>query len=74
MAGIDGEALRVLMEKDGATVVGLAPRVGISRQYLGDILAGRRTLKRNPELVNRLAHALNVPRSMIERRTTEPVG
>lgn len=68
MAGIDSEHLQKLMEKDGSNVANLAPRVGISRQYLGDILSGRRTLKRNPELIGKLAEALNVPRSMIERR------
>lgn len=68
MAGIDAEHLRRLMEKDGATVVHLAEQTGISRQYLGDILAGRRQLKRKPDLVKKLAVALNVPVSMLERR------
>lgn len=42
--------------------------VEISPQYLSDIEAGRRTLKRNPGLIKRLASALNVPTSMLERR------
>jgi len=65
---IDGAALRVLREKDGYTATAFAERLGISLTYLGDIESGRRTLKRNPELIGRFADVLNVPRSMIERR------
>lgn len=65
---IDHEALRVLMDKDGQTAVTFAARLGISVQYLCDILAGRRTLKRSPELLSRMARELNVPRSMLEHR------
>jgi transcriptional regulator with XRE-family HTH domain len=65
---IDPEALRILMEKDGSTIVSLSGRVGISRQYMGDIVAGRRTLKRKPQLIKELAGALGVPTSMIQKR------
>lgn len=58
------------MEKDGSSVVSLSERLGISRQYLGDVIAGRRTLKRNPALISDIARELNVPRSMIEHRET----
>lgn len=65
---IDGAALKVLREKDGYTATAFAKALGISLTYLGDIEAGRRTLKRNPELIGRAADILNVPRSMIEHR------
>lgn len=65
---IDHHALRVLMEKDGSTPTNLAARVGISPQYMSGILGGERTLKRSPGLIKKLAEALNVPTSMLERR------
>lgn len=71
---INGENLRILREKDGTSLTGLAGRVGISPQYLGDIEAGRRTLKRNPGLIKKLAEALNVPMSMIEHRAPGEVA
>lgn len=67
MAGIDKDALVVLMQKDGFADTAFAHAVGISIQYLGDIKKGRRTLKRNPELITKMARALNVPRSMLEQ-------
>lgn len=72
MTGIDFEALVVLMDKDGSTIVDLAERVGISRQYLGDIVAGRRTLKRKPGLIRDIARELGVPTSMIQKRPSVP--
>lgn len=65
---IDCEALKIIRQKDGHTVATLAGMVNISPQYLGDIEAGRRTLKRNPGLIKALAAALNVPTSMLERK------
>lgn len=65
---IDGPALRILREKDGYTATAFAKALGISLTYLGDIEKGKRSLKRNPELIGRAADLLNVPRSMIERR------
>lgn len=70
MPPIDPEALKVLMDKDGQTPAGLARKLGISLQYLCDILAGRTTLKRSPELLKRIAEELNVPSSMIERKAS----
>lgn len=74
MTGIDSEALNVLMAKDGSTIVDLSARVGISRQYLGDICAGRRTLKRNPGLIRDIARELGVPTSMIQKRPAAEVA
>lgn len=63
---IDGEALKVLREKDGWTAKAFAEESGISLQYLCDIEAGRRRLKRAPHLLNRFAEILKVPKSMLE--------
>lgn len=65
---INAEALRVLREKDGYSRTLFAQQVGVSLQYLCDIEDGRRTLKRNPGLIRRMATVLNVPVSMLERR------
>lgn len=69
---IDGQALRVLREKDGYSATKFAKELGVSLSYLGDIESGRRTCKRNPELIQRAARILNVPRSMIERQGEPP--
>lgn len=71
---IDGAALRILREKDGASRTQFAALIGISMEYLCDIEAGRRTLKRNPGLVKKIAETLNVPTSMIERRAPGEVA
>lgn len=63
---VDPLAITVLREKDGQTKRQLADRAGISPQYLGDIEAGRRGAK--PDVMKRLAAALNVPMSMLERK------
>lgn len=70
---IDGQALRLLRERDGWTATAFAQALGISLTYLGDIEAGRRTLKRNPALISRAAQLLKVPRSMIERHAPREV-
>lgn len=62
--GINTAALASLREKDGQTKAQLAARVGISPQYYGDIEAGRRGAK--PDVLRRIAVALNVPLSAIE--------
>ena len=54
------------MDGAGFTAARLAEEVGISRTYLADILSGRRTLKRNPDLRHRIAKALDVPYKWIE--------
>lgn len=72
MAAIDHKGLAKAIEKCGyeGRQVQLAAEVGISPQYLSDILGGRRKLKRNPELRKKLADALDVPRRWIE--TSDP--
>lgn len=69
MAAIDGEHVRIIRERNGDTCSALADRLGISLTYLSDIELGRRTLKRSPGLVKKIAEELGVPTSMIERRT-----
>ena len=49
-----------------------AEATGMSLTYVCDITAGRRTLKRNPELRKKIAVALNVPQHWIEH--AEPVA
>jgi len=71
---IDGAALKVLREKDGFTATDFANQLGISLSYLGDIETGRRRLKRNPALIKKAADLLNVPVSMIERRSPGEVA
>lgn len=68
MPGIDGALLRVLRTKDGWGLSALAREVGVSRQRLCDVEQGREDLSRSPGLVKKLAEALNVPVSMLERR------
>jgi transcriptional regulator with XRE-family HTH domain len=63
---IDPVALVVLREKDRSSKTHLAKRAGISLGYLADLESGRR--KGNPEVIGKLADALNVPTSMLERR------
>lgn len=66
MVEIDPVALVVLREKDRASKTQLAKKAGISLGYLADLESGRR--KGNPEVIGKLADALNVPTSMLERR------
>lgn len=68
MAGVNGAAVKVLRDKDGQSATEFAKRLGISLSYLGDIEAGRSNLRRNPGLIKRIAEALNVPVSSIEKR------
>lgn len=65
---IDPDALAKLIEKDGFKKVEFARTTGISLGYLGDILSGRTTLKRSPDLIKRFAQTLDVPVSMLMRR------
>lgn len=68
---IDPIALVVLREKDGHTKTSLAAKAEMSLGYLADLESGRR--KGNPAVIKRLAAALNVPVSMLEKRR-EPVA
>lgn len=66
MPAIDHEALVKAMDKAGVTPRHLATEIDKSLQYVCDIRAGRRTLKRNPELRKQIALALDVPPHWIE--------
>lgn len=50
----------------------LAEATGKSLTYICDIVAGRRTLKRNPDLRNSIARALGCPRDWIEHERPDP--
>ncbi len=56
------------MDLSEVTPKRLATETGISLQYACDIVAGRRTLKRNPGLRKRIAKACDVPLHWIETR------
>jgi transcriptional regulator with XRE-family HTH domain len=71
MAAIDAELLQKAMDKAGVSRQRLAAEVGVSLQYVCDITAGRRTLKRNPDLRKRIADVCDVPTHWIEHRTPE---
>lgn len=66
MAAIDHEGLTKAMDLALVTPKQLAEATGMSLTYVCDITAGRRTLKRNPELRKKIAVALNVPQHWIE--------
>lgn len=57
--------LQVLRQKNGDTLTSLAKRVPMGLGYLSDLESGKRYP--NPRVVKRLAQALNVPVSMLER-------
>lgn len=58
--------LTVLREKDGMSKTGLAANVGMSLGYLCDLENGKR--EPNAVMRKKLALALNVPVSMLEKR------
>lgn len=68
MAGIDHELLGKAMRKSKITPQRLADETGKSLQYICDITKGRRTLKRNPALIDRIAEVCDVPPHWIEKR------
>ena len=72
MAAIDHKGLTKAMDLALVTPKQLAEATGMSLTYVCDITAGRRTLKRNPELRKKIAVALNVPQHWIEH--AEPVA
>ena len=65
---IDHKSLTKAMGLAPMTAKQLADKLGLSLQYVCDIQAGRRTLKRNPELRKRIAEALDIPTHWIEHR------
>lgn len=58
--------LRVIREKDGHTLTTLAKAAAMSLSYLSELEAGHR--RPNPRIIAKLAHALNVPKSVLEPR------
>lgn len=68
MPAIDASLLVKAMDKNNVTRRRLADELGVSIQYVCDITAGRRTLKRNPELRKRIAEVCDVPTHWIEHQ------
>lgn len=67
MAAINPTELRRVMDRSGVSNTRLVEMVPeLSLPYLSDILSGRRRLKRNPEMRQRIAKALDVPAYWIE--------
>lgn len=60
------------MDDANVTPKQLAEAIGMSLTYVCDITAGRRTLKRNPELRGKIAKALDCPRFWIEAERPDP--
>lgn len=58
--------LTVLREKDGMSKTALAKAAGMSLSYLCDLENGQR--EPNAAMRTKLATALNVPKSMLEKR------
>lgn len=67
MGAIDPTNLAKAMDSKNVTRKHLADELGISLQYVCDITAGRRLLKRNPELRMRIAQVCDVPIHWIEK-------
>lgn len=59
------DTLRVLRQKDGQTVRGLAEKAELSPGYLCDLENGKRP-RPTAQVIRRLATALNVPMSVLE--------
>jgi len=68
MAKISPQGLERAMATAPMTAKQLAEVTGLSLTYVCDITAGRRTLKRNPEMRKRIAAALGVPQHWIEHQ------
>lgn len=64
--------LTAMREKDGHTMASLARTAGISPSYLNDLEKGRRAP--SSAVTRKLAAALNVPASAIEKYRREPVA
>lgn len=64
---LDDEQFKIMREARGFTLTQLAHEVGVSVQYVYDMENGRRSLARNPALINKLAKALECPTRMICR-------
>lgn len=64
--------LRVIREKDGHTLTSLAKAADMSLGYLSDLENGRRWP--NATMTKKLAVALNVPVSVLEKARREDVA
>ncbi len=71
MAAIDKDLLAKAMDKSGVTATHIASHTGKSLTYVCDIIAGRRTLKRNPELRRAIADSMDVPVHWIEHHSPD---
>lgn len=64
--------LRVIREKDGHSLTSLAKAADMSLSYLSDLENGRR--EPNARMTKKLASALNVPVSVIEKHRRSEVS
>jgi transcriptional regulator with XRE-family HTH domain len=71
MISIDRFKLHRCMANVGVTQKELAAKVGVSQQYISNMLGGHRAAKRNPALRLRIAEALGVELGAIERDLTK---
>lgn len=67
---IPWDTLTAMREKDGHTMASLAKTAMISPGYLNDLEKGRR--EPGPAVTRKLAEALNVPQSSIEKYRRRP--
>lgn len=67
LVAVDGPFVRQQRMAQGWTIPQFADAIGISRQYLTDIEAERRLLKRRPDLIKKMAEALGVPVTKLYR-------
>lgn len=67
LSAVDGPFVRTERISRGWTIDQFAKELGISRQYLTDIEVGRRLLKRRPDLIRRMADALEIPVTKLYR-------
>lgn len=64
--------LRVLRTKDGHSITSLSKAAGISVSYLSELESGSR--EPNARMTKKLAAALNVPMSVLEKHRYHPEG
>lgn len=67
LVAVDGAFVRQERIARGWTIPQFAAELGISRQYLTDIEAERRLLKRRPDLIKQMAEALGIPVTKLYR-------
>lgn len=62
---LDPEQFKIMRVARGFSLTQLAESIGMSVQYVYDMENGRRTLARNPSLINKIARTLECPTRMI---------